>query len=122
MASGVETRNTLTVLNRRAALVPVAIVVFGLNTAYLAAVANASAFYFTNVVLHMVLGLVLAVGLGRRLGGAWRSTGWFLRVTSGFCAAGALTGVAIILSLSFTLSLAIAFTVRMFLRAAEVTR
>ncbi len=33
-----------------------------------------------------------------------------------------LTGLAIVLTLSFTLSLAIGFTVRMILRAAEVTR
>jgi flagellar biosynthetic protein FliQ len=33
-----------------------------------------------------------------------------------------LTGLAIVLTLSFTLSLAVGFTVRMILRAAEVTR
>lgn len=33
-----------------------------------------------------------------------------------------LTGVAIVFTLTFTLTLAIGFTVRMFLRAAEVTR
>jgi flagellar biosynthetic protein FliQ len=33
-----------------------------------------------------------------------------------------LTGLAIVLTLTFTLGIAIAFTVRMFLRAAEVTR
>jgi tetratricopeptide (TPR) repeat protein len=85
------------VLTRRAALLPVAIAVFGLNTAYLAASASASGFYFANVVLHMVLGIVLSVVLGRRLLGAWRSTGWFVRVTSVLCAAGALTGIAIMI-------------------------
>lgn len=38
-----------------------------LNTAYLAAVASPTVFYFANVVLHMALGLVLAVILGVRL-------------------------------------------------------
>ena len=33
-----------------------------------------------------------------------------------------LTGLAIVLTLTFTLTLAVGFTVRMFLRAAEVTR
>lgn len=33
-----------------------------------------------------------------------------------------LTGLAIVLTLTFTLSVAMAFTLRMFLRAAEVTR
>jgi flagellar biosynthesis protein FliQ len=33
-----------------------------------------------------------------------------------------LTGLAIVLTLTFTLSIAMAFTVRMFMRAAEVTR
>ena len=33
-----------------------------------------------------------------------------------------LTGLAIVLTLTFTLGVAVAFTVRMFLRAAEVTR
>ena len=33
-----------------------------------------------------------------------------------------LTGLAVVLSLTFTLGVAVAFTVRMFLRAAEVTR
>src|SRR5688500_4982496 len=97
MASRRERRNTLPVLNRRAPLLLVAVFVFGLNTAYLAAAASASGFYFTNVVLHMILGLVLGVVLGRRLLAAWRSTGWFVRVTSVLCAAGALTGVAIMI-------------------------
>src|SRR6188768_2940706 len=76
---------------------PVALTVYGLNTAYLAATASASAFYFANVVLHMALGLVLAVVLGRRLLGAWRRTNLFVRLTSVLCAAGALTGVAIMI-------------------------
>jgi tetratricopeptide (TPR) repeat protein len=83
------------VLNSRTPLLPVAVFVFALNTAYLAATASASPFYFTNIVVHMALGLALAVVLGRRLARVWASAGWFVRVTSVLCAGGALTGAAI---------------------------
>ena len=51
MASRGERRNTLPVSNRRAPLLPVAVSVFGLNTAYLAATASAS-FDFTTRAAH----------------------------------------------------------------------
>jgi tetratricopeptide (TPR) repeat protein len=70
---------------------------FALNTAYLAAFASPSLFYFVNVVLHMALGLGLAVVLGRRLAGAWDATHMGLRLAWILCAAGALTGVAIMI-------------------------
>src|SRR5688572_17820799 len=95
MASRGERRDTLPVLNRHAPLLPVAVLVFGLNTAYLAATASPSPFYFANVGIHMGLGLALAVVLGRRAARAWASAGWFVRVTSVLCALGALTGAAI---------------------------
>src|SRR5258708_23073835 len=98
MASRVETRNTLgPVPNKRAALVWVATIVFALNTAYLAAFASASLFYFVNVVLHMALGLGLAVVLLPALGRTWRETGLFLRVAAAVTALGALTGIAIMI-------------------------
>jgi tetratricopeptide (TPR) repeat protein len=74
-----------------------AIVLFALNTAYLAAFASPTPFYFANVVLHMALGLVLAVGLGRRLATAWRTTPLLLRLAWVLAAAGALTGAAIMI-------------------------
>src|SRR5438552_1722359 len=74
-----------------------AIVLFALSTAYLAGFATASLFYFANVVLHMALGLGLAVVLGRRLMGAWGTTNMVLRLAWVLCAAGALTGVAIMI-------------------------
>ena len=74
-----------------------ATVVFVLNTAYIAATASASLFYFFNVVLHMGLGALLAVVFAPRLAAVWRSTGLFVRVTSLLCAAGAVTGVAIMI-------------------------
>jgi tetratricopeptide (TPR) repeat protein len=45
----------------------IALSVFLLNTAYLAAFASPTLFYFTNVVLHMALGVALAVAFGLRL-------------------------------------------------------
>ncbi|HMC75646.1 MAG TPA: tetratricopeptide repeat protein [Vicinamibacterales bacterium] len=69
--------------------------VFALNTAYLAGTADASLFYFANVVAHMALGVALAFVLGRLLLRSWPSTGMFVRAASILCAAGALTGVAI---------------------------
>ena len=83
--------------NTRSAGLLVAGIVFALNTAYLAATANASLFYFVNVGLHMALGLVLAVVLGRRLMAAWRVTAVLVRVAAGLCALGALTGLAIMI-------------------------
>jgi len=68
---------------------------FVLNTAYLASTASASLFYFVNIVGHMALGAVLAAVLGRKLPGAWRSMGTLVRIASLLCAAGAITGVAI---------------------------
>ena len=42
------------------------VTLFALNTAYVAAFASASLFYFVNVVLHFTLGLILAVAFGVR--------------------------------------------------------
>jgi tetratricopeptide (TPR) repeat protein len=85
------------VSTKRAALVWVATIVFALNTAYLAAFASASLFYFANIVLHMALGLVLAGMLLPTLVRAWRETGVFVRVAAAVTAAGGLTGVAIMI-------------------------
>src|SRR5437868_15092379 len=74
-----------------------AIVVFALNTAYLAVFASPSLFYFVNVVLHMALGLGLAVVLGRRLAATWRTTPLLLRLAWVLCAAAAVSGVAIMI-------------------------
>ncbi len=72
-----------------------------LNTAYLAAFASPSLFYFTNVGLHIVLGVVLAVGFLFRLrdqvrtsAGGWRPGTAFL-VALAITYAGALVGIAI---------------------------
>jgi tetratricopeptide (TPR) repeat protein len=85
-----------------------------LNSAYLAAFATPSLFYFTNVVLHMVLGLVLGIVWARRVyvarthggnarpdsegarpeGRAYAATGPYL-LCALVLAAGGLCGVAI---------------------------
>ncbi|PYR59942.1 MAG: hypothetical protein DMF91_13500 [Acidobacteria bacterium] len=74
----------------------VAVTAFAVNTAYLAAFADASLFYFVNVVLHIALGAVLGVVFARRLAGSWRGMNPALLVAAGLLAAGALTGAAIV--------------------------
>src|SRR5205807_5227378 len=73
-----------------------AVTVFAVNTAYLSAFADASLFYFVNVVFHIALGAVLALVFGRRLAGNWRRMHPALLVAAGVLAAGALTGAAIV--------------------------
>ena len=68
-----------------------------LNTAYLAAFASATPFYFANVVLHMVLGLALAVAFGVRFVRNWRRLPALVVGASVVAAAGALAGVAIMI-------------------------
>jgi tetratricopeptide (TPR) repeat protein len=68
---------------------------FALNTAYLAAFASTSPFYFFNVVLHMALGVVLGIAFGRRLVRSWPRLSILIRLAGVVTAAGALFGVAI---------------------------
>ena len=70
---------------------------FAFNTVYLAAFASPSAFYFTNVILHLALGLVLAVALGRRLVRHWAGLSIWIRAAGLLTAAGVLIGVAIMI-------------------------
>jgi tetratricopeptide (TPR) repeat protein len=73
-----------------------ALLLFLVNTLYLAAFASPTLFYFGNVVLHMTLGLVLggiyAIWLTRR----WRGLGLAVRSSAIVLAAGLAFGVAII--------------------------
>ena len=73
----------------------VGVALFALNTAYLAAFASASFFYFANVVLHLALGLLLAASFGRILVRRWRGLPLPLRAGAVLMAAGVLFGVAI---------------------------
>ncbi len=79
----------------RTRLLAAAAAAFALNTAYLAAYASASLFYFANVVLHMALGLALAAVLGAGLPGHWRRLAAGARLAIVVLAAGVLAGVAI---------------------------
>src|SRR3954451_5625911 len=76
-------------------LLAAGVFVFLLNTAYLAAFASPSLFYFTNVVAHLVLGIVLAIAYGRRLlADGRRAARWILAPSLGL-AAGGVAGLAI---------------------------
>ena len=66
-----------------------------LNSAYLAAFAEPTLFYFTNVVVHIGLGVVLAVMLGRSLVRRRRTIPAALLIAALFAAAGTLFGIAI---------------------------
>jgi tetratricopeptide (TPR) repeat protein len=71
------------------------VALLAVNTAYLAAFASPSIFYFANVVLHMVLGLALAYAFGVRLVRNWSRLPRALRGAGLVLGAGALTGAAI---------------------------
>ena len=66
-----------------------------LNTAYLAAFAQPTLFYFANVVLHIVLGVAVAIPLARRLAAHRRAVPVVLLVAAALAAAGTLAGIAI---------------------------
>ncbi|MCA1559836.1 MAG: tetratricopeptide repeat protein [Acidobacteria bacterium] len=68
-----------------------------LNSAYLAAFASPSLFYFSNIVLHMALGLVLGVVLTVRLIRRRDTAGLPILLSSVVLGAGALSGVAIMI-------------------------
>src|SRR5262245_3424078 len=70
-------------------------VVLVLNSAYLAARADPSPFYFGNVVLHLVLGLGLAAGATVAFLRAWSGLPALVRVAVPGLAVGAASGVAL---------------------------
>jgi tetratricopeptide (TPR) repeat protein len=76
-------------------LVTTAFLLLLLNSAYLAAFADASIFYYANVALHVLLGLLL-VGLSL----ARRSSRGFLRGSIAIRAAGILLAIAAVLGLA----------------------
>jgi hypothetical protein len=65
------------------------------NSAYLAARADPSLFYFASVVLHLALGLGLAVAAAVRWSGSWRRDPRLLQVAGGLLAVAAVLGVAL---------------------------
>src|SRR6187431_234548 len=66
-----------------------------LNSAYLAAFATPSLFYFVNVVLHMVLGLALGLVWARRTIRGLANASRAVLLSSAVLAAGGLCGIAI---------------------------
>ena len=66
-----------------------------LNSAYLAAFATPSLFYFVNVVLHMVLGLALGLVWARRTIRERANASRAVLLSSAVLAAGGLCGIAI---------------------------
>src|SRR3954470_844338 len=73
----------------------VGLFLFLLNTAYLAAFASPTVAYFTNVVLHIGLGLALAAAYALDLRAAWRLTPLWIHAASVVLAAGVLAGLGI---------------------------
>src|SRR5258708_21316637 len=73
-----------------------AIALLLLNTAYLAAVASPTIFYFTNVVLHIGLGLLIAFVLARAFYRRRDQIPALLQVFVLLLAAGTLAGAAIV--------------------------
>ena len=53
--------------NRLIAWIAVCFIILLVNTAYVAAFATPSVFYMTNVLVHLGMGLALAIGLGFQL-------------------------------------------------------
>ncbi len=74
----------------------VAVGLYLLSTAYLAAFASPTLFYFANVVLHIVAGIVLASIAAVRLARAWRGLALAIRVASVVLAIGIAFGLAIV--------------------------
>ena len=66
-----------------------------INSAYLAAFASPTLFYYANVALHVILGALL-FGLGARwLAGRWRGIGAMALVTAALLAAGGALGLVL---------------------------
>ena len=87
--------NLLPTTGIRAHLLQGTICLFLLNSLYLALTASPTLFYFANVVLHMVLGLALAVAGAGWVIRAWPRLNLMARLGSLVLAIGLLFGVAI---------------------------
>ena len=81
---------------RDSRILAVAVGLYLLSTAYLAASASPTLFYFSNVVLHIVAGVLLAAVAGARLRRAWPLLRLPVRVASIVLAVGIAFGIAIV--------------------------
>ena len=77
-------------------MLAVAVALYLLSTAYLAAYASPTLFYFTNVVLHIVAGVLLAAVGGARLRRVWPLLRLPVRLASIVLAVGIAFGIAIV--------------------------
>jgi len=82
---------------RRTGVTSAGLVLLLLNSAYLAAFASPTFFYFTNVVLHMGLGILLGVVWLRRFLRERSTTPLPIVLCAGVLTAGGLCGVAIMI-------------------------
>src|SRR5512147_1519872 len=83
-------------MSRRDTAAAVLLLALALNSAYLAARADASLFYFANVALHVGLGLVCSSVLSRLARRAWPSLDGPWRAAAALFAAGSILGVALL--------------------------
>jgi tetratricopeptide (TPR) repeat protein len=80
----------------RHSLVVIATAILLLNTLYLALFASPTVFYFANVVLHIVLGLIVGVMFARRLREWWAVLPLVIRAGALVLVAGLSFGIAIL--------------------------
>jgi hypothetical protein len=83
-------------MGRREPFLAGGLLLLGVNSLYLAALASASLFYFANVGLHVVLGLAVSVALGAVVRRRWPTLGSTWRAAAGTFGAGAVLGVALL--------------------------
>ena len=72
-----------------------ALLVLAVNSVYLAARADATLFYFANVVLHVGLGVAVAAALGVLTRRLWPRLDMFWRVAAGLFATGTALGLVL---------------------------
>jgi tetratricopeptide (TPR) repeat protein len=83
-------------MTRRESIVAALLLALALNSAYLAARADATLVYFANVALHVGLGLVCAALVSRLARRAWPSLDGPWRAAAALFAVGSLLGVALL--------------------------
>ena len=83
-------------MNRRDSIVAALLLALAVNSAYLAARADASLFYFANVALHVALGFACSATVSRLARRAWPSLDGLWRAAASLFAVGSLLGVALL--------------------------
>ncbi|MFN8093292.1 MAG: multiheme c-type cytochrome, partial [Vicinamibacteria bacterium] len=83
-------------MNRRDSIVAALLLALAVNSAYLAARADASLFYFANVALHVALGFACSATVSRLARRAWPSLDGLWRAAASLFAVGSLLGVVLL--------------------------